>query len=149
MMVMSATQKRNRRPAALTGERGFAILEALVAMLVFAFGILGLVGVQASMTREQTAAKLRSDAAYLAGDLIATMWGDVANITNYSTSNCASYTRCSDWKNKVVAAMPSASVAVTVNATSGDVSVTVIWTLPNGDSHQYVTATTIKAAGAS
>jgi len=149
-MIDNFSARRARKlPAGLAIQRGFALLEALVAMLVFAFGILGLVGVQASMTREQTNAKLRSDAAYLAGDLIATMWGDVANIANYSTSNCASYTRCSDWKNKVVATMPTASMAVTVDATSGDVSVMVIWTLPNGDSHQYVAATTIKAAAAS
>lgn len=117
-------------------------------MLVFALGILGFVGTQAAMTREQANAKLRADAAYLAGDLVGTMWGDVANIGNYASSSCKSYSRCSDWLNKVVATMPEASTTITVDSSTRLVSIALMWTLPNGDSHQYLTATTIKAVGA-
>lgn len=127
--------------------QGFALMEALVAMLVFALGILGMVGMQASMAREQTAAKLRSDAAYLASELVGTMWGDTPNLAQYGAGSCNGYTRCSDWINKVAATMPGSSVTLNVNAGTGDVSVTVIWTLPGGEEHRYTMATTVVAAG--
>lgn len=128
---------------------GFALLEALVAMLVFALGILGMVGLQASMTREQTASKLRSDAAYLASEFVGNMWGDIPNIGQYSSANCNGYTRCRDWLNKVAATMPggSATLVLTPGAGFTDVSVTVIWVLPGGEQHQYTAVTTVAAAG--
>ena len=131
-------------------QEGFALLEALVAMLVFALGILGMVGLQANMTREQTASKLRSDAAYLASELVGTMWGDIPNIGQYTAGNCSGYTRCNDWLSKVAATMPGGSATLPATnpaANNGDVSVTVIWTLPGGEQHQYTAATTIVAAG--
>lgn len=128
---------------------GFVLLEALVAMLVFALGILGLVGMQASMTREQTTAKVRSDAAYLTEEVIGMMWGDIAHLSSYATANCASYTRCNDWANKVLATLPSAQYSVVVTTLTGDVTVTLSWTMPNGDQHKYTSMTTIVAAGAS
>lgn len=134
-------------PRGLNRMQGFALMEALVAMLVFALGILGMVGMQATMAREQTAAKLRSDAAYLASELVGTMWGDIPNLAQYGAGNCNSYTRCSDWINKVSATMPGSSVTLNVNAGTGDVSVTVIWTLPGGEEHRYTMATTVVAAG--
>jgi len=128
---------------------GFALLEALVAMLVFALGILGMVGLQASMTREQTAAKLRSDAAYLAGEFVGNMWGDIPNIGQYSSANCNGYARCRDWLNKVAATMPGGSATLVLTPGIGftDVSVTVIWVLPGGEQHQYTAVTTVAAAG--
>lgn len=128
---------------------GFAILEALVSMLVFALGILGLIGLQGTMTREQTASKVRADAAYLASELIGTMWTDIPNLTQYATASCAGYARCADWRNKVRVSLPSGSFNVEVNAANGDVTVSVFWTMPGGDEHQYITATTIVASNAS
>ena len=46
--------------------RGFMLVEALVAMLIFAFGVLGVVGLQVSMTKAQTQSKFRADASQLA-----------------------------------------------------------------------------------
>ncbi|NTV70600.1 MAG: pilus assembly protein PilV [Azonexaceae bacterium] len=124
-------------------QKGFAILEAMVAIMVFALGILGLVGVQAAMTREQTSSKIRADAAYLASQLIGEMWVDIPNLSQYASGNCNGYTKCADWSNKVAVNLPSGSSTVTVNAANGDVTITVSWTMPGGDAHQYVTATTI------
>ena len=132
-------------------QEGFVLLEALVAMLVFALGILGMVGLQARMTQEQTSAKLRSDAAYMASELVGTIWGDLLHADSYRSNNCNGYARCSDWLNKVVATMPSGSSTVTVTDPDAlgarDVSVTVIWTMPGGDQHQYTSVTTVSAAG--
>ena len=148
----SLTSARCKKPQA-TGKPGrhdgFAMLEALVAMLVFALGILGMVGLQASMKREQTAAKLRSDAAYLASEFVGNMWGDIPNLGQYSSANCNGYARCRDWLNKVAATMPggSATLLLTPGADFTDVSVTVIWVLPGGEQHRYTAVTTVAAAG--
>lgn len=61
-------------------QRGFTILESLVALLLFAFGILGLIGMQA------TAARVAADAQYRAE---ATMWADKL-ISQMRTDNPAS-----------------------------------------------------------
>lgn len=129
-----------------SGQKGFALLEALVAILVFSFGILGTLGLQVSMTNEQTSAKLRSDASFLASGLIGAMWADIANRNSYATATCDGYPRCLEWKNKVAANLPNGVPTVTVNAATGDVLITISWTMPNGDVHQYVTATTIVPA---
>ena len=131
-------------------ERGSVLLEALVAIVIFAFGVLGVVGLQANMVREQSASKFRSDAAYLANELTGLIWADIANIGNYAgyigTGNCSGYARCKDWASKVAATLPSGSSAVTTNAASGDVQVTVAWAMPGGELHSYVMNTTIVAA---
>lgn len=124
-------------------QKGFVILEAMVAIMVFALGILGLVGVQAAMTREQTTSKIRADATYLASQLVGEMWVDIPNLSQYASGNCNGYTKCADWLNKVAVNLPSGSSTVTVDSATGDVSITVSWTMPGGDEHQHVMATTI------
>ena len=46
-------------------------------MLLFAIGILGMVGLQASMMQAQTDSKVRADAANLVDELATLMWSDV------------------------------------------------------------------------
>lgn len=141
--ISFSSRKQYAQPNPGRLQQGFAILEAMVAIMVFALGILGLVGVQAAMTREQTASKVRADAAYLASQLIGEMWTDIPNLANYASGSCNGYQKCADWANKLSVNLPSGSSTVLVNAATGDVSITVLWTMPGGDSHQYVTATTI------
>lgn len=124
-------------------QKGFAILEAMVAIMVFALGILGLVGVQAAMTREQTTSKIRADAAYLASQLVGEMWVDIPNLSQYASGSCNGYSKCADWSNKLAVSLPSGTSTVVVNVATGDVSITVEWTMPGGDKHKYVTATSI------
>jgi len=57
-------------------ERGVMLIEALVAILIFSIGILAVVGMQAVAIKDVTAAKYRSEAAFLAQELLAQMWTD-------------------------------------------------------------------------
>lgn len=50
------------------------LLEVLVAILIFALGVLGLVGLQANAIALSGQAKYRADATLLANDLIGRMW---------------------------------------------------------------------------
>jgi type IV pilus assembly protein PilV len=123
--------------------RGVALVEVLVAMLLFMLGVLGLVGLQAGMTRAQTDAKFRADASFLAGELTGMIWADTINAPKYDSSVCADYGPCSSWSSKAAQAMPSSQIVVTVNAATGEVNVVISWSTPTGETHKYTTVSTI------
>ena len=132
---------RSRRHA-----RGAMLIEVLVAILIFSIGVMALVGLQARMTQAQSTAKSRADATYLANELIGVMWSDTTNLSSYD--GCDSYARCNDWQDKVTNSLPKGEGSVdVVDATTGEVAITVRWTSPNDGEHQYVTTTFIRASG--
>jgi type IV pilus assembly protein PilV len=57
-------------------QAGAYLLEALIGILVFSFGILGIVGLQAHAIRVTNDAEMRAEAIYLANSLISQMWTD-------------------------------------------------------------------------
>lgn len=59
-----------------TAQGGSFLLEALIGILVFSFGVLGLVGLQAQSIRHINDAQYRAEAVYLAQSLVAKMWAD-------------------------------------------------------------------------
>lgn len=126
------------------GGAGFAMLEALVAMLIFSIGALGVVSLQAQMTKAQTASKYRADAAYLAQHLIGAMWADRPNLANYSSASCATHAPCSEWLAKVAAQLPGGASSVDVDPASGNVTISIRWRVPGGGAHRYTTATAIR-----
>ena len=121
------------------------MLEALVGLLIFSFGVLGLVGLHGSMTKAQTMSRFRADAAALAGDLVGTMWGDLPRVGQYDTpsGSCDAHSPCKAWAEKVAAALPGGTPTIAVNA--GLVTITISWTVPGeGVANRYVTATAIR-----
>jgi type IV pilus assembly protein PilV len=137
------TIKHHHHAARRGAARGFALLEALVSFLILSIGILGVVGLQATMAKASTASKSRADAAYLAHQVIGTAWADRANLAQYSNANCNGHAPCADWKAKVAAGLPSGNGSVTVNAGTGQFQVQVNWTAPNEPAHNYSTVTSI------
>jgi type IV pilus assembly protein PilV len=123
--------------------RGFMLLEALVGILIFSFGVLGLVGLQASMTKAQTSAKSRADASYLASEIVGSMWLDTPNLASYATASCASHARCEALSNKVAAVLPGGEADIEILG-GGVVKITITWTLPNEGTHRYITETAIQ-----
>lgn len=128
------------RPSRHDAAQGFALIEALIAILIFSLGALGLVGLQASLTRATTSAKFRADAAYLAQGLIGQMWSDSTNLSSYN--NCATYAPCKAWYDKVSAALPSAVTEV-LYVSSGRVTITIQWTMPGEGSRTFSTSSSI------
>ena len=126
--------------------QGFMLIEALVALLIFAFGVLGLVGLQATMTKAQSTSKYRADASFLAQQVLGTMWSDSPNLANYATANCAGYPRCGDWAAKVASTLPGGTTAVTFgppDCPAPAVKVAITWTQPNEGQHTFKTCSTI------
>jgi len=123
--------------------RGVALIESLLAILIVSLGVLGLVGLQASMTRAHSAGKFRTDASSLASEAIGLMWVDKVNMAKYASATCGAYQPCLDWKNKVAIALPGGAAVVTANAADGAVSITLTWTVPNEGTHTYATSTAV------
>ena len=60
-------------------QTGAYLLEALIAILIFSFGVLGIVGLQAQALRFTNDSQYRAEAVYLANSLISQMWVDSYN----------------------------------------------------------------------
>lgn len=123
------------------------LMEVLISLLVFSLGVLGLVKLQATMTRASTSAKARADANYLVSEILGVMRTDTAHLSSYNNSSCASYALCKDWTTKVATSLPNAVPTITAS-TPPTVTVTLTWTLPNEDTHTFTTTTILKAADA-
>jgi type IV pilus assembly protein PilV len=151
--MRSHQSKLNNRSRKATRKHvhGIALIEALVSILIFTTGILGVIGLQAAMMRAQGAAKYRADASALAGELIGRMWGDSANaasanLINYASTTAAACTHepCAQWLAKVATSLPKGTAVILADAITGGVTVTISWTLPTDGLHTYVTTTAIR-----
>jgi type IV pilus assembly protein PilV len=123
-------------------ERGVMLIEALVAILIFSIGILAVVGMQGAAIKGVTSAKYRSEAAFLAQELLGQMWIDNGNIGLYAyTGTGAPPPKILAWVNKVQTRLPDGAnqlpvVTLTnpvpaVGAPTGaTVQITVRWRLP-------------------
>lgn len=106
-----------------TQQHGSALLEALIAVLIFSMGILALMGLLAASIKSSGDAKYRADAAYLANQIIGQMWVDRANIPlSYAhqpggTTVCApigaasANTNVTTWLTQVGSLLPGATAA--------------------------------------
>ena len=120
---------------------GFAMFEALIALLICSLGVLGVVGLQASMTRAQSSSIYRAEASFLAQALIGEMWSDLANLSEYDSTNCQA--ACTAWQGRLAARLPASDSTVTVTA-AGGVTIVIRWTPPGDSTNRYTTSTSIR-----
>jgi type IV pilus assembly protein PilV len=108
------------------------LIEALIGLLIFSIGILALLGMQATAMRATIDAKYRSEASFLANEIIGAMWVDRGNLNGYATANCASTPTCNSWKTRVESILPQATGAnaPTIAVAGQEVTVTVRWQRP-------------------
>lgn len=125
--------------AATTKEAGFALLESLLAILIFSLGILALVGFQAAAIRQSGEARQRADAAFIANQMESDMWGvDPGNLSGCAgTFTASSGTSCAgNWQERL-AALPNSSAEVVVN--NSTVTLTITWKMPGEtDAHKHI-----------
>lgn len=140
--------RRPPRPAP-RNLRGFVLLEALVAILLFVTGLLGILGLQTHLARAQTESAIRSEAAYLANELLGLMWGDLLHLDGFGVSagDCSA-AACKTWLAKTRTLLPDGNASVSVTALSGgtvgsNVDITVTWTMPGGEARKYMTRSTL------
>jgi len=138
------------RPPGAAAQQGVMIIEAMVAILLFALGIVAVLGLQANSIVQVTQAKYRTDASYLADQIIGKMWvdqGTGANLTNYATPGYAGRT---SWDTVVANSLPSGAGTIAVvpapagGAGGNMVTVTITWRSPEDNlQHQYLTVANI------
>jgi type IV pilus assembly protein PilV len=67
----------------MKSQGGVMLIEALVGILIFSIGILALIGMQGAAIKNTTDARYRSEATFLASQIIGNMWVDIANLSKY------------------------------------------------------------------
>lgn len=111
------------------GQQGSVMLEALIAIVIFSFGILGLIGLQMMAVKQSADAQFRSTASMLVNKLLGKMWVQGGALANIQTvyNNCPN--GCDGWVDDVKAALPVTGAhapEVTVGA-DGKVTVKIYW----------------------
>jgi type IV pilus assembly protein PilV len=122
---------------------GFTMLEVLISMVIIAFGLLGIAGLQAFALKNNQSASSRLTATTLAADMIDRMKANLVGVSNgnYNKPDAAAYaagniesdcldSRCepdvmaqhdlAEWSQKVALALPGGKGVVCVDATPAD-----------------------------
>lgn len=121
-------------------QRGIALLESLIALLIFSMGILALAGLQGFMVKGASEAKNRSDASVVAQRRIAMMWAD-------AKASPAALSEAYAEVNTVVPELPNGSRTTAFNTLVPDeVTVTVTWQAPGEPQHNFSTNANIVGA---
>lgn len=139
-MLSDRIRARNTQPLpAVAAQRGVALLEALIAILIFSMGILAVLGLQAASIKNSVQAKYRTDASFLASQIIGQMWVDRSNLASYAGS---SYGPKTTWINQISSTLPTGNGTIAVNVNT--VTVTVTWKAAGETTtHNFVTTTQI------
>lgn len=94
-------------------QRGMLLLEVLVAIVVFSFAILGLIGLQARAISFSVNADDSNRAALLANEMVATMWAQ-RTVSNADLSG-----QISTWQTRAQSILPPYNNTVTATVTNG------------------------------
>jgi type IV pilus assembly protein PilV len=136
-------------------QQGAFLLEALIGILIFSLGILGIVGLQAQAMRFTNDAEYRAEAVYLANSLISQMWADKQSTLKALYDSGVGGARYTQFALDVQNGMPGAiltsppvvkvddpTLPAAATKTSSVVQVQITWRIP-GDPittvHNYTT----------
>lgn len=124
-------------------EEGVMLIEALVGILIFSIGILALIGMQGVAIKNTNDARYRSEASFLATQIVGTMWSDVANLGRYDKDFAGTFTNRDNWVTTVEARMPGVNVTTStllpeievgpdagLGLAANEVRVTIRWLQP-------------------
>lgn len=115
-----------------TSQQGSILLEGLIAILIFSMGILAIVGLQAAAIKTVADSQYRLEASFLADRLVAEMWSDTSNVSNFQFPGGGA-PALTKWSDEVSSTLPGAStlpptVTITGDASSGfEVTVRLNW----------------------
>ena len=125
--------RRPHHQLRLSRVRGVGLLDALIALALLGFGLLGMTRMQTNLVRQGSESQARMTAVQLGDELLSTALVDVANAACYTlpaAGACASATataRAADWEARVLAALPGDVEALSTLA-DDRLTVTITWT---------------------
>lgn len=145
-----------RQPGA---QRGVMLVEALVAIAIFSFAVLGIVGLQATAIRTVRDADYRAKASFFANQIVGRMWVDRFNVPTYALNAAA--TACEEGDNTAANPLVTSWISGLSDATNQGalpgaaglqqqivvgpnnvVTVTLCWKSPQDESAHNFTLTT-------
>lgn len=113
---------------------GISLIETLVAILILAFGVLGMVGLQAKAASALSESRSRAEAVISTEKLIALIWSDQANAANYSSDSTSNTQARVNWLTELQKNLPGATAKVTITPTTpvagttrNQVDITICW----------------------
>jgi type IV pilus assembly protein PilV len=123
---MTTTSYRMRR------QDGVALIEALIAALLLAIGLLGTIGLQARAYSSLSDAGMRIEATIAAERLLGVMTSDSAHMSEYALASGATPgARLAAWYGATRRNIPGAAVTVAVTPAAGSapaaVTITIGW----------------------
>lgn len=116
-------------------QKGAVLLEALIAVVIFSFGILALAGLQSLMIKNTDDAKYRAEATFIAQQKLGEIWTNAQNfgsLADYATGGATSAPY------ETIAQLPNGRRTVSVSS-ERVVTVRVNWQLPGAELHTYTT----------
>lgn len=120
-------------------QSGSTLIEGMIAILIFSFGMLGTMSFQANMLSETTQTSYRLNASMYVNSLVGAAQSDPINIACYtyptlnSASNCTSAKAyMTQWGSDVIKLKGASTVSPSAvyDATAGSLTITVYWKLP-------------------
>jgi type IV pilus assembly protein PilV len=131
-------------------QTGVGLIEALISLLLFSVGILGMVGLQAALLQDSSDTRVRIQAGFLATSLLGMAAADAAElgcfiVNSPMTSPCTSedaQAHAEQWTNDVLRELPGTDTlppTVAYDSATGQMSVTLRWQSRGDDMvHNYV-----------
>lgn len=121
---------KQKLPTLNSAQQGVVIIEAMIAILIFSIGVLGIVGMQASMIKNTSESKFRADASYIAQQQIGMLWTDPANLPADGSTTTTN-----------IPDLPNGTISITRAGTL--FTVIVNWQQPGESPHNFTTLATI------
>lgn len=116
------------RPLSRRSQRGVALLECLMATLIFSFGVLGLVGLEARAINFSVDSEDRNRAALFASEIAANMWIN-GSVTVATPAFAALLAGVND---PTKTGLPNGVVTITpVAGTTNSADITITWKPPS------------------
>jgi type IV pilus assembly protein PilV len=125
-------------------QQGIVLLEAMIAAVILAIGLLGTVGLQARSYAALADASMRAEATIRAEQLIGVMTNDSVNLAAYKTTlGGAPAVPLTPWADDLKKWVPGATFGVTVTpgVLQSQVDIVIQWTRRKGDAVNTHTVT--------
>lgn len=138
--------RKHNMSAPVSAQKGVVIIEALVAILIFSVGVLGIVGMQANMVKNTSESKYRADAGYIAQQIIGGFWSHPDNLPPdggppTTEANIAALGITDIDMASVTTMLPNGTLLV--ERTGDRYDVTITWQQPGEAPHNFVTSASI------
>lgn len=112
----------------LCKQAGVMLIEALVAILIISFGILGLVGLQARSIADVAQARYRNEAAQLANRIVGEIWSNNPTAAQIAALNANPNP---SWVATAANTLPAGAVLIATNAPTRQITITINWQPPS------------------